>query len=143
MKLSNPGTVPVYTVSGSSTSRPLPDWLARRRKRSLKNDPEYQNRVELLQDFEFEEASCRIRISEDGQWLMSTGTYKPQMHVHNLSQLALSYARHTNSLNHAFVLLSSDYSKSLHLQTDRRLEFHTPMGCHYEVRLPRYGRDLL
>ncbi|KAI9151705.1 WD repeat protein [Paramyrothecium foliicola] len=143
MKLSNPGTVPVYTISGASTARPLPDWLARRRKRSLKNDPEYQSRVELLQDFEFEEASNCIRISEDGDWVMSTGTYKPQMHVHNLPQLSLSFARHTNSLNHSFELLSSDYSKSLHLQTDRRIEFHTPMGCHYEVRIPRYGRALL
>lgn len=143
MKLSNPGTVPVYTISGASTARPLPDWLARRRKRSLKNDPEYQNRVELLQDFEFEEASNCIRISEDGEWVMSTGTYKPQIHVHNLPQLSLSFTRHTTSLNLSFVLLSQDYSKSLHLQTDRKLEFHTPMGCHYEVRIPRYGRDLL
>ncbi|KND90588.1 Ribosome biogenesis protein ENP2 [Tolypocladium ophioglossoides CBS 100239] len=143
MKLSNPGTVPVYTISGASTARPLPDWLARRRKRSLKNDPEYQNRVELLQDFEFEEASNCVRISEDGEWVMSTGTYKPQIHVHNLPQLSLSFTRHTNSLNRSFVLLSQDYSKSLHLQTDRRLEFHTPMGCHYEVRIPRYGRDLV
>merc|ERR1712000_263441 len=143
MKLTNPGQVPVYTVSGASTARPLPDWLARRRKRSLKHDAEYQNRVELLQDFEFEEASQCIRVSEDGDWVMSTGTYKPQMHVHNLPQLALSFARHTNSLNHSFILLSRDYSKSLHLQIDRKIEFHTPMGCHYEVRLPRYGRDLV
>lgn len=143
MQLTNPGTVPVYTVSGASTARPLPDWLARRRKRSLKDDPEYQNRVEVLQDFEFEEASNCIRVSDDGDWLMSTGTYKPQMHVHNLSQLSLSFARHTDSLNHSFVLLSSDYTKSLHLQIDRRLEFHTPMGCHHHVRLPRYGRDLV
>lgn len=39
-------------------------------------------------------------------------------------------------------MLGSDYTKSLHLQNDRSLEFHTPMGCHYEVRLPRFGRDL-
>lgn len=142
MKLSNPGTVPVYTISGASTARPLPDWLARRRKRSLKSDAEYQNRVELLQDFEFDEASCCIRVSEDGEWVISTGTYKPQIHVHNLPQLSLSFSRHTTSLNHSFVLLSHDYSKSLHLQTDRKLEFHTPMGCHYQVRIPRYGRDL-
>ncbi|PFH60588.1 hypothetical protein XA68_10689 [Ophiocordyceps unilateralis] len=142
MKLTNPGAVSVYTVSGASTARPLPDWLARQRKRSLKNDAEYQNRVELLQDFEFEEASTCIRVSQDGDWLMSTGTYKPQIHVHNLPQLSLSFSRHTTSLNHSFVLLSHDYSKSIHLQTDRRLEFHTPMGCHYQVRIPRYGRDL-
>ncbi|TVY19718.1 Ribosome biogenesis protein ENP2 [Lachnellula arida] len=143
MKLTNDNEVPVYTISGASTARPLPDWLARQRKRSLKNDPEYANRVELLQDFEFEEASSCIRVSEDGEWAMSTGTYKPQIHAHNLPQLSLSFARHTTSLNHSFILLSSDYSKSLHLQTDRRLEFHTPGGCHYQTRIPRYGRDLI
>jgi ribosome biogenesis protein ENP2 len=143
MKLTNPNDVPVYTISGASTARPLPDWLARQRKRSLKNDPEYANRVELLQDFEFEEASSCIRVSEDGEWVMSTGTYKPQIHTHYLPHLSLSFARHTTTLNHSFVLLSSDYSKSLHLQTDRKLEFHTPGGCHYETRLPRYGRDLI
>ncbi|KAH8601157.1 WD40-repeat-containing domain protein [Bisporella sp. PMI_857] len=143
MQLTNPHDVPVYTISGASTARPLPDWLARKRKRSLKNDPEYSNRVELLQDFEFEEASNCIRVSEDGEWAMSTGTYKPQIHTHSLHNLALSFSRHTTALNHSFVLLSSDYSKSLHLQTDRRLEFHTPGGCHYETRLPRYGRDLI
>lgn len=26
---------------------------------------------------------------------------------------------------------------------DRKLEFHTLGGCHYETRLPRYGRDLV
>ncbi|ODH49572.1 hypothetical protein GX48_04359 [Paracoccidioides brasiliensis] len=143
MKLSNSANVPVYTISGSSTARPLPEWLARRRKRSLKKDPEYANRVELLQDFEFEEASQCIRVSEDGQWVMSTGTYKPQIHTHYLPHLSLSFSRHTNSLNTTFLLLSSDYSKSLHLQSDRSLEFHTPSGCHYTTRLPRYGRDLI
>ena len=73
MKLSNHSAVPVYTISGSSTARPLPEWLARKRKRSLKNDPEYASRIELLQDFEFEEASQCVRVSADGQWVMSTG----------------------------------------------------------------------
>lgn len=60
-----------------------------------------------------------------------------------MSQLSLSWARHTVALNTKFLLLSSDYSKSLHLQGDRSLEFHTPQGCHYTTRLPRYGRDLV
>lgn len=143
MKLTSSNDVLVYTVSGASTSRPLPDWLARKRKRSLKNDPEYSNRVELLQDFEFEEASVCIRVSEDNEWVMSTGTYKPQIHTHYLPHLSLSFARHTTSLNQSFLLISSDYSKSVHLQTNRSIEFHTPGGCHYHTRLPRYGRDLL
>ncbi|KAI9730132.1 MAG: hypothetical protein M1834_006125 [Cirrosporium novae-zelandiae] len=142
MKLTTHSGVPVYTISGSSTARPLPEWLARKRKRSLKADPEYANRVELLQDFEFEEASQCIRISEDGDWIMSTGTYKPQIHTHYLPQLSLSFARHTEVLNIKFQLLSSDYTKSIHLQSDRSLEFHTSGACHYKTRLPRYGRDL-
>ncbi|KAL9055795.1 MAG: hypothetical protein Q9162_003329 [Coniocarpon cinnabarinum] len=142
MKLTNRSNVPVYTISGSNTSRQLPDWVARKRKRSLKHDPEYANRVELLQDFEFEEASQCIRVSEDGDWVVSTGTYKPQIHVHSTAQLSLSYSHHTDALNHSFELLSSDYTKSLHLQTDRSLEFHTPSGRHYTTRVPRYGRDL-
>jgi ribosome biogenesis protein ENP2 len=80
MKISA-GTVPVYTLSGSE-ARPLPEWLIRKRKRSLKTDTEFQNRVELLQDFGFEEASQCVRVSEDGAWLMSTGTYR-QVHPTN------------------------------------------------------------
>ncbi|KAF2202803.1 hypothetical protein GQ43DRAFT_439386 [Delitschia confertaspora ATCC 74209] len=74
---------------------------------------------------------------------MSTGTYKPQIHTHYLPHLSLSFARHTNALNETFVLLSSDYTKSLHLQTDRFLDFHTAGGLHYTARIPRYGRDLI
>jgi ribosome biogenesis protein ENP2 len=137
MKISA-GTVPVYTLSGSE-ARPLPEWLIRKRKRSLKTDPEFQNRVELLQDFGFEEASQCVRVSEDGDWVMSTGTCtnprcakcietdadfkhhldKPQIHLHDLSQLALSYARHTDELNQTFQLLASDATKSVHLQANR------------------------
>jgi len=73
MKLSNQSTVPVYTIAGASTARPLPEWLARKRRRSLKRDPEFANRIELLQDFEFEEASACVRVSENGEWAMSTG----------------------------------------------------------------------
>ncbi|KAH7397341.1 hypothetical protein BKA66DRAFT_566457 [Pyrenochaeta sp. MPI-SDFR-AT-0127] len=141
MKISN-SAVPVYTISGSE-ARPLPEWLIRRRKRSLKNDPEFANRVELLQDFGFEEASQCVRISEDGDWVMSTGTYKPQIHAHYLPHLSLSFARHTNSLNQTFQLLSSDYTKSVHLQSDRVIEFHTAGGLHYMSRIPRYGRDMI
>jgi len=64
------------------------------------------------------------------------------MHIYHLPSSALKYARHTSALNLTFLLLSTDYSKSLHLQTDRSLEFHTPMGCHYATRIPRYGRAL-
>lgn len=109
----------------------------------MKNDPEFANRVELLQDFGFEEASQCVRVSDDGDWVMSTGTYKPQIHAHYLPHLSLSFARHTDTLNETFRILSSDYTKSVHLQADRRIEFHTGGGVHHATRIPRYGRDLV
>jgi ribosome biogenesis protein ENP2 len=57
--------------------------------------------------------------------------------------LSLSFARHTDTLNEKFVLLSSDYTKSLHLQVDRAIEFHTAGGRHYSTRIPRFGRDII
>jgi ribosome biogenesis protein ENP2 len=139
MKL-NSSAVPVYTVSGSGIARDLPNWL--NQKGREKKDAEYASRVELLQDFEFEEASQCVRVSEDGEWVMSTGTYKPQIHTHSLPNLSLSWARHTDTLNKKFIFLSADYSKTVHLQEDRSIEFHTPGGRHHTLRIPRYGRDL-
>jgi len=111
--------------------------------RSLKHDAAFASRVELLQDFAFDEASQCVRVSEDGDWVMSTGTYKPQIHVHYLPHLSLSFARHTNALNQTFRLLAADYTKSVHLQSDRTIEFHTAGNLHHRIRIPRYGRDLL
>jgi len=142
LKVTQQNGISVYTVSGSQTTRSLPDWLARKRKRSLRSDAAYNTRIELIQDFEFEEASQCVRVSPDGEYAMATGTYKPQQRVYHLPSSALKYSRHTGSLNLKFVLLSTDYTKSLHLQTDRSLEFHTAMGCHHVTRIPRYGRDL-
>ena len=68
MKIANDSAVPVYTIAGAE-ARPLPEWLVQKRKRSLKQDPDFANRVELLQDFEFEEASQCVRVSEDGDWV--------------------------------------------------------------------------
>ncbi|KAJ2377063.1 Small ribosomal subunit biogenesis, partial [Coemansia sp. RSA 2607] len=77
----NANNVKVYTVSGSSLSRKLPDWLARRKRRELQKDIEWTSRVELLQDFEFPEASMRIKTTPDGNFCMATGVYKPQIRV--------------------------------------------------------------
>ncbi|KAL8951518.1 MAG: hypothetical protein Q9222_002509 [Ikaeria aurantiellina] len=142
MKLINHGDVPVYAIAGSSSARPLPEYLAKKRRRSLKKDPDWANRIELLQNFDFEDASQCVRVSEDGDWVMSTGTYKPQIHTHYAPHLSLSYTRHTSSLNTTFILLTSDASKSVHLQDDRSLDFHTRAERHHTMRLPRYGRDL-
>ncbi|CAN3483919.1 ribosome biogenesis protein Enp2p [Diutina catenulata] len=142
LKSTTAGDISVYQISGTNVARSLPDWIAKKRKRDLKHDVDYRNRVDLLQDFEFSEASNRIRVTPDGQFAMATGTYKPQIHVYDFENLSLKFERHTDAENVDFTILSHDWTKSVHLQNDRSLEFHTKGGIHYRTRVPKFGRAL-
>lgn len=142
LKSTSAGNVSIYQVSGTNVSRSLPDWIAKKRKRALKQDLEYQNRIELIQDFEFSEASNKIKVTPDGQFCMATGTYKPQIHVYDFENLSLKFERHTDCENVDFLILSNDWTKSIHLQNDRSIEFQTKGGIHYKSRIPKFGRSL-
>ncbi|THH04047.1 hypothetical protein EW145_g5810 [Phellinidium pouzarii] len=140
------GSAKVYTVNGAasgSTASALPDWLTRKRiakkgKRAIKEHVE--GTIELIQEFEFPEASNKIKTTRDGHHAISTGVYKPQMRVYDLDQLTLKFERHSDAENVDFVILSDDWTKTLHLQADRSLELHTQGGFHYRTRIPRAGR---
>ncbi|KAJ9051362.1 Small ribosomal subunit biogenesis [Entomophthora muscae] len=142
IKVSNPNNIKIYTVSGQSNSRSIPDWLARRNRKKLRNDTEWANRVELIQDFEFPEASMRVRTTKDGRHAMATGVYKPQIRVYEFSEMSLKFERHTDAENVTFQILSDDWTKSVHLQADRTIEFHSQSAMHYKTRIPKFGRDL-
>lgn len=115
--LPDPSSVKVYTVNGaaSGSSSSLPDWLTRKRaakekgKRVVKEQVE--GSLELLQHFEFPEASNRIKTTRDGHHAVATGTYKPQMKVWDLDQLSLKFERHSDAENVDFIV-----SKSSNLQ---------------------------
>ncbi|XBW36094.1 hypothetical protein QEN19_001670 [Hanseniaspora menglaensis] len=142
LKSTSASDIPVYQVSGSNVSRSLPDWIAKKRKQSLKYDADYQQRIELVQDFSFQEASNKIRVTPDGQYCMATGTYKPQFHVYDFNQLSLKFERHTDCENIDFLFLSNDWTKSVHLQNDRSIQFQNKGGLHYSTRIPKFGRSL-
>lgn len=59
------------------------------------------------------------------------------MRVFELRDLALKFDRHTDAENVQFEILSDDWTKSVHLQNDRSIEFHTQFGCHFKTRVPR------
>ncbi|AET37640.1 ribosome biosynthesis protein ENP2 Ecym_1412 [Eremothecium cymbalariae DBVPG len=142
LKSTSASDVSVYQVAGTNVSRSLPDWIAKKRKRSLKNDLEWQNRVELVQDFEFSEASNKIKVTPDGKYAMATGTYKPQIHLYDFANLSMKFERHTDAENVDFVILSNDWTKSVHLQNDRSIQFQNKGGLHYTTRIPKFGRSL-
>ncbi|PWN29572.1 hypothetical protein BDZ90DRAFT_230435 [Jaminaea rosea] len=151
----------VYALSGagapgdqaSANSSSLPDLLRRhgRSNKRMKRRPSSKSsgainaqldRIELIQDYEFPEASNKIKSTRDGSHLVATGTYKPHIRVWELDQLSLKFERHTISENIDFTLLSDDWTKQLHLQTDRTLELHSQGGFHHRVRIPKFGRAL-
>ncbi|THV06649.1 hypothetical protein K435DRAFT_710787 [Dendrothele bispora CBS 962.96] len=141
--------VRVYTVNGATagSSSSLPDWLTRKRASASKGGgrkrrEHVESTLELIQGFEFPEASNRVKTTQDGTHVVATGTYKPQMRVWDLNQLSLKFERHTDAENVDFVLLSDDWTKSIHLQNDRTVELHTQGGFHYRTRIPKFGRSL-
>ncbi|QLQ79837.1 hypothetical protein HG537_0C04860 [Torulaspora globosa] len=142
LKSTSASDISVYQVSGTNVARSLPDWIAKKRRRTLKNDLDYQNRVELIQDFEFSEASNKIKVTPDGEFAMATGTYKPQIHVYDFANLSLKFERHTDAENVDFLILSDDWTKSVHLQNDRSIQFQNKGGLHYTTRIPKFGRSL-
>lgn len=108
----DPTSVKVYTVNGApaGSSSSLPDWLTRKRaikskgKRAVREHVE--GTIELIQHFEFPEASNRIKTTRDGHHVIATGTYKPQMRVWDLDQLSLKFERHSDAENVDFVVSS-------------------------------------
>src|SRR5688572_22731417 len=106
----NLNNVKVYTVNGaaSGSSLSLPDWLTRKRdakskgKRAVREH--YEGTIELIQGFEFPEASNRIKTTRDGHHAIATGTYKPQMRVWDLDQLTLKFERHSDAENVDFIV---------------------------------------
>lgn len=102
--------VKVYTVNGATagSSSSLPDWLTRKRvakgkgKRAVREHVE--GTIELIQGFEFPEASNRVKSTRDGHHIIATGTYKPQIRVWDLDQLSQKFERHTNAENVDFVV---------------------------------------
>lgn len=107
--VADPSSVRVYTVNGpaAGASSSLPDWLIRKRasKKGKREQREHvEGTLELIQHFEFPEASNKIKTTRDGNHVIATGTYKPQMRVWDLDQLSLKFERHSDAENVDFLV---------------------------------------
>ncbi|TIA82762.1 hypothetical protein E3P98_01151 [Wallemia ichthyophaga] len=148
----------VYCVNGqpSSGASSLPQWISKRRlaaertggksrkrsKAKVKERGLEESQLTLIQEFGFPEASMKVRTSPDGDFALATGTYKPQVRCYDLRELALKWERHTSSENVDFQILSSDWTKSVHLQNDRTVSVHSQSQLHYSLRVPRFGSQV-
>ena len=136
MQVSLNNDVQVYSITSASKTA-LPSWLEKVNKKSLQKDIEFRNRLDLLQDFEFPEASLKLKLTRDQNHILATGVYHPQMRVFELSDLAMKFKRHTDAENVQFEIISDDWTKTILLQADRSIEFHSQGGLHYKTRVPR------
>ena len=108
--VADPNSVRVYTVNGATagSSSSLPDWLTRKREAKAKGKravrEHIEGTIELIQGFEFPEASNRVKTTRDGHHVIATGTYKPQIRVWDLDQLSQKFERHSDAENVDFVV---------------------------------------
>ena len=139
MKVTDVNGVKVYDLTVGKT---LPQWLSERHRRSLAKDADYRRRIELVQDFSFQSASQRIKMSRDSNYIVATGVYKPMVKVYDTRELSLKFERHLDAEVVQLEVLSDDYTKLVFLGVDRSLSFHAAYGQHYTTRVPSFGRDL-
>ncbi|KNF00638.1 hypothetical protein PSTG_06051 [Puccinia striiformis f. sp. tritici PST-78] len=106
---SNTHQAKIYTVNGGvAPGQNQPDWLGstitrahweRAKKKKKKAVGPGTKGKSLIQDFDFPEASNKIKSTSDGKYMIATGTYKPRMKVDELDELALKFDRVTDSEN--------------------------------------------
>ncbi|KAK6115501.1 hypothetical protein DH2020_007770 [Rehmannia glutinosa] len=83
----------MYTVSRDD-NRSRATWLPPKKLRALRKNPDYLQRVDLIQDLRFETATSRIKVTPDGEYLIASGIYPPQFKVYELRELSLKFERH-------------------------------------------------
>ncbi|ESP03314.1 hypothetical protein LOTGIDRAFT_137600 [Lottia gigantea] len=140
MQVSNPNDVKIYNLSAGKS---LPEWLSERKMRKLKKDNiEFQRKIELIQDFDMPTVSHRVKVTKDGNYICTVGTYKPRVRCYDVHQLSIKFERGLDANVTQFIILSDDYSKMVFLHDDRYIEIHAQGGRYYRTRIPKFGRDL-
>ncbi|CAM1313528.1 NOL10 (predicted) [Pycnogonum litorale] len=104
--------------------------------------PDIRRHIELIQDFDMPAVSDRVKISKDGQFVITTGIYKPRVKCYDVYNLSMKFERCFDSEVVQFEILSDDYSKIVFLQCDRYVEFHARYGRYHRIRIPKFGRDM-
>mmetsp|Transcript_48655 Transcript_48655/g.114190 ORF Transcript_48655/g.114190 Transcript_48655/m.114190 type:complete len:527 (+) Transcript_48655:43-1623(+) len=141
MQVTEFNDIKVYNLSAGKS---LPQWLAesKKKKQSLRSNEDFRKRIDLIQDFEFNVASSRVKVSPDGQYVLSTGIYAPELRIFDLKELGMKCSRGLDSEVVDLQLLSEDWKKLVMLLHDRTLEFHSQYGRHHRLRVPKCGRSI-
>jgi len=140
MKVQSFNGCKVYNLSSGAV---LPSFMTENRKRKLAKSDEYSKRIELIQDFDMPIACTRVRFCADGEHILAVGTYPPCVKCFTTSDMSQKFGRGLTSDVVTFECLGDDFGKLIFLHVDRYLSFHAPYGKHYQLRIPRHGRDMV
>jgi len=142
MKVSELNGVKIYDLS---SGRSLPEYMeeAKKRKVKLKQLEDYATRIDLIQDLDYPVSCQRLRVSQDGHFMMTTGVYPPKIKIFETADLSMKCERGIDSEVVQFQSLGTDYSKIAFLCADRNIELHAQYGRHFKIRIPKFGRDMI
>ncbi|XP_061356188.1 uncharacterized protein LOC133300623 [Gastrolobium bilobum] len=132
--------VKMYTIASQQPS--LASWLPTKKQNSHRNIKSYTQNLQLLEDLRFATATTKIKATPDGEYIIASGIYPPQVKVYEVRELGLKFERHLDSEIIDFQVLTDDYSKLAFLCADRSVCLHAKYGKHYSLRIPRMGRDI-
>ena len=120
-------------------SKALPGWINTKRA-ARRASKAKEGSVEVIQDLAFPTSCGRVKVSSDGETLLATGCYPPQMRAYELRELSMKFSRHFVAEVVQFQALSADWTKLVFLLADRSVEFHSQFGRHHVTRIPHHGR---
>jgi ribosome biogenesis protein ENP2 len=94
-------------------------------------------------DLAFPLYSKKIKETKDGNFLLATGTYPPQIRCFEVQKnLGLKFVRHGTHDVKDFKILSTNWEKLVFLREDKTLEFHTKQGSYYFLKILATASDL-
>ncbi|CAL9147849.1 unnamed protein product, partial [Musa hybrid cultivar] len=83
--------VNLFSLSGQ---RFVSTWLPPKKLRALRKDKDYLQRVDLIQDLRFETATTKLKVTPDGDYVIASSIYSPQVKMFELRELSLKFVRH-------------------------------------------------
>lgn len=131
-----------YNLSFGKTA---PEFLrdAQKKKTSLKYNNDYRNHIELIKDFGFPISSQDLVLTNDNQYAITCGIYKPSVKIFELSSLALKCSRGIDSEIIKIQMLGDSWQKFALACNDRNIELHAQYGRHFKIRVPKTPRDMV
>jgi ribosome biogenesis protein ENP2 len=72
---------------------------------------DYENQIELIADFEFNNWATNIEVSNDGYYLVGAGTYPPRIKIFETQEMSVKCERGIDAEILKVKIISDDYSK--------------------------------